>query len=83
MRGFPEKFNISNEYLQLQDLRSFVVAVKENVIDKNESVYLLPDVFKPNEVFEIGFELPKKFPYFIDVKFNFLIIFFQLNLLKN
>lgn len=60
-----------------------MVAVRENVIDKNRSIYLLPDVFKPNEVFELGFKLGKRFSYFIEVTLKFLTQVFLYKLIKN
>ncbi len=73
LNDFHKNFSISEEYEQLDNLWNFIIGVKENVIDKNQSTYLLQDCFKPLTLFEVDTMIKQKYPYFIEVKNAFFI----------
>ena len=61
------KYDISNEKENYQKLINFTSNIRENIIEKNKSIYMLPGLYKDEEIFNLENNLNESLSYFIHV----------------
>jgi len=64
-----DNYDISDEEKKYHELKNFIENIRENVIDKNPNIYLLPALYKTEHIFDLNKTMDRSYSYFIQVNF--------------
>lgn len=67
IRISQKRNNISNEEKSYNQLKNFIMRIKEDIIEKNNNTYVLPGLYRSEDIFETNKNLNSTFSYFIKV----------------